>query len=349
MKTVYIIGIGRSGTTLLLSLLGNHPDINILPENYFLTFFYRPFRNKTKFSPTDFEKVNTFNKAFHILQPIVGFDYEDDFNLTHSTGLNGNYEEFCQQIYSHYQHRLHHSEKAKIIINKNPVNTLFLEEILSIDPKAKFIFISRDPRANALSRKQSVHIYSPSPLYNAYRWNYFTKRAIKFSSKNKDLVFQIRYEDLVQSPENQLKEILDFLGLPQVVMSTDQSLERQSISEEDTTIKSDRWQKKYNDLSAPVFTKRIEAWKNELTQKEIKSIDSICSKYGEALGYRKMYDTSISFSLKTLIKGSPHMVLLRLQMLKNNLTELLPLSYKIVRFRKFVDKVERKRNSSQKS
>ena len=37
MKRIFIVGIARSGTTLLQSFVGNHPDISTFPETHFFS------------------------------------------------------------------------------------------------------------------------------------------------------------------------------------------------------------------------------------------------------------------------------------------------------------------------
>ena len=58
----FIIGIGRSGTTLLSQLLNNHKEIQALPEANFLVFFLNQFQNKKQFTINDinllFEQID---------------------------------------------------------------------------------------------------------------------------------------------------------------------------------------------------------------------------------------------------------------------------------------------------
>ena len=56
---------------------------------------------------------------------------------------------------------------------------------------------------------------------------------------------------------------------------------------------SKRKKTKYTDLTRPINTERLNAWKNKLTDKEIAVLDILCSKYGEKLGYKPLKTTSI--------------------------------------------------------
>lgn len=343
LEVIYIIGIGRSGTTLLNSLLGQHPEINTTPENYFASFFYRAYHQKTSFSLDDFHSIHQFNLNFHKLQPIVGYKY--DFDPETIETINGSYKSFCNRIYSAYLHISNHSENAQFIVDKNPVNTLYADKILSFNPNAKFIFITRDYRANILSRIQSAHIHTTNPIYNGIRWNYFMKKAIKFQDGNPDRVIKLKYEDLAADPQNSMNQIFDFLQLDKQVISLDQNTEKRSIQESAPKITDDRFEKKYNDLSQPVSTKRVFAWKDKLSAKIINQLDFICGKYGEQLGYKPYKVSERKRSIETWIVAIPHRLVLWFRITKDLATYYLPIKLKIARFKKFIHKIERRRNA----
>lgn len=344
MKTVYIIGIGRSGTTLLTSLLGNHPFLNTTPENYFMTFFHRAFHKKRKFNFLDYKLVNEFSESFHKLQPIVSYKY--NFNTLQTTQMEGNYKVFCDTIYKCYEHLSNHNENATIIVDKNPVNTLHLKKIKQFNPDARFIFITRDYRSNILSRLQSVHIHSPNPIYNGLRWNYFMKKAIRFTSKNAGIVHQIKYEDLVLHPQESMDQIFNFLKVPILSIDKDQSNEKESIQNSDKHLTNDRFKKKYTDLASPISTSRIASWKNELNQKIINQIDFICQPIGRSLGYEPIKKTTFSAKVFITLLSLPQRFRLGVHLLKDTLTDFLPITIKIARFKKFVSKIESARKSN---
>jgi hypothetical protein len=116
LQTHYIIGIGRSGTSLLMSLLGAHPSIHGTPENYFSVFFAKKFKNKTRFSAHEIQLIHRFNIAFDKLQPYVAFQYTlNEENDLLKKGFKGNYNELCQQIYLSFEHATIKNTEAKII------------------------------------------------------------------------------------------------------------------------------------------------------------------------------------------------------------------------------------------
>jgi hypothetical protein len=343
----YVIGMGRSGTSLLMSLLGMHPELHTTPENYFSVFFANAFLHKTYFSPKDIALIHRFNLAFESLQPYVGFRYllrEDSPIL--KEGFKGTYYELCKEIYRHFEHVTLPKGQTKMIIDKNPANTLFTDKILEINPLAKFIFVTRDYRANALSRKESADIQSPNVLVSAIRWDYFTFKAQQLLYKYPEKCIILRYEDLVENTEIQLQRIFKFLNV-----SNDFSKEawhkEQSAYREFTfnpVLKnSPRAQKKYNDLSRPIFKERMEKWRVHLTPAEIEKIESLCGARGEAFGYYRVVNARffrmIWKDLSLEIKRIP----IHLQLFKDRLFYYFPIEFKVRRFEMYVEKINQKR------
>jgi len=343
MEVNYIIGIGRSGTSLLTSLMNSHPNVATVPENYFVTFFYSAFRKKTIFSPKQLEMIHDFNIYFERLQPYRGYVYETDkANQFIQKPFSGSYHELCIQFYSFYTHlnNVNSTSVPSMIIDKNPSNTLYVKELLKLNPKAKFILITRDYRANILSRIESVHIRSKSVIYNAIRWNFFMRYTLKWVKKFNAKIHTIRYEELVNNPQAVINEICDFLNLTHFDISAAHEEERKAYLLNDDD-KNDRLVKKYRDLSKPISTNRINAWETNLTQEDIKLAESICGETGAFWGYlptsNKEKNTKISavYFLKWLK--------VKFELTKDRIVFFFPISWKLKRFKKFVIAIELKR------
>lgn len=345
----YIIGIGRSGTTLLTSILGAHPAINTVPENYFVTFFYNSFKNKTCFKTSDLMLIHEFNLLFNRLQPYIGYDYtltkEDDF-LQQS--FIGSYHELCKHFYNFFKHKTNNSVNAPIIIDKNPSNTLYCEKLLKLNPNAKFIFITRDYRANILSRIESIHIRPPSVVYNAIRWNYFTNKALKFEKQHQNQVLRIKYEELVSHPEHTLDRIFSFLRIEKYSKSHLQMSEEQAIVDDLTNHYSERLNKKYGDLIKPINTNRLDSWKKNLAYEQLILSDYICNGFGEKLGYKPQSNIAVLKKISLFIKTIHLRYILLIEQIKDETTFYLPIKFKVDRFKKHIERIERVRNGTKK-
>jgi hypothetical protein len=345
----YIIGIGRSGTSLLMSLLGSHPELHAPPENYFSVFFANAFANKTSFAPQEIQLIHRFNNAFGKLQPYVGFEYELP-NEVITNGFKGSYLELCNEIYNSFQHAVIPKKENPNIIDKNPVNTLFLSELASINSSAKYILMIRDYRANILSRKESIHLLSPRVAFNAIRWNYFTKRALQWKKRYPKQVLVVRYEDLVYEPDVILQQVFDFLGVSPIFSEELRQLERSGYEhyKNDVAIEqSERARKKYEDLAKPIFTNRTDKWKTGLRESEIEIAEAFCKEIGSIFDYRSQSNLKKSNSCLIRLKYLPLNLKIRTNFIKDALFYYLPISYKVNRFEQYVAKIELKRKNTQ--
>ena len=352
VKTNYIIGIGRSGTSLLMSLLGAHPIIHTTPENYFSIFFSNAFQNKTVFSPQDIRLIHRFNIAFGKLQPYVGFNYIlNDASDLLNNGFKGTYLELCNEIYLSFQHTTLQNEAVSSIIDKNPSNTLFTDRLLKFNPEAKFILMVRDYRANMLSRKESIDFFTPDVAFNSFRWNYFTKKALQLKDRFPDKVLLVRYEDIVNSTDETLHTIFSFLEVETINSEDLRARERASYLdfENDEKLKSsDRIQKKYGDLAKPIFKNRTDKWKESLTHSEIQVAESICGLTGAQVGYQATQEIPVLKSIDFKLKNSFKSLKVNLIFQKDYLFFYLPIEFKLKRFEAFVDKIDLKRTATNK-
>ncbi len=304
----FIIGMGRSGTTLLSKLLNRHPEIHCTPEAVFLIFFLHTWRNKKRFSKEDIDLVFDQIKWFSYTHPWAGwnFDVEKTKKQTQDFVKDNivTYPELCKFICSHFEVIGQDKSKAKVIVDKNPSYTLFTDKISETFTNSKFIYIVRDYRANMLSRKENVDLRSPEVRHNAWLWNFFNSRALHFMRENRHKVLLVKYEDLVTDTEKQMKAIFGFLGLDPVTDTA--NTQYAEVKEAEHSIPAGheaRFKKKYDDLNRPVNVDRIDAWKTGLTEEEITACNSICGDLGKEFGYlpglkTKPASTYMSFYLK---------------------------------------------------
>ncbi|MFM7667896.1 MAG: sulfotransferase family protein [Bacteroidota bacterium] len=344
-KVNYIIGIGRSGTSLLMSLLGSHPSIHTPPENYFSVFFAKAFSTKKSFTVKEIELINRFNIAFGKLQPYVGFEYQIPEKIL-KQGFDGTYLELCKIIYSSFKHIPFPVKNPDIFIDKNPSNTLFLKKLNHFNPGAKYILMIRDYRGNLLSRKESIHLLSPKIAFNAIRWNYYTRKALSWKQKYPSQVCVVRYEDLVENTDECLKTVFSFLEVDPIFSEELREQERAGYAnyKDDPDIeKSQRAKKKYEDLSKPIFKNRIDSWKESLSKNEISIADVFCQSSGSEFNYLENY--KIGYLRRIQIRLQYTFVFLKVKMgfNKDYLFYHLPIEFKVWKFENYVNSVNKKR------
>lgn len=337
-EIAYIVGIGRSGTSLLQSLLNQHPNVFAGPENYFVRFFHPNWKNKTEFNVQDIKLINQFNLAFNELQPPIGFEPKSFEGMSAN-----NFHSFCGENYLQYNNAEAKKKEIKLIIDKNPINSTYIKEILSFNPSAKFIFMLRDYRANFLSRKESVHFNSSNIYYNALRWCFFTNRIIKEQIKNPKQFHIVKYEDLVRQPQETFNQILSFLNLDHCEIAKEMTQEQHAYKAAVSEIKQERIEKKYSDLAQGIFTHRLEQWKTNLTQNEIEIADYICNPIGKQFAYTSSFSIASTQKLNTTLSISLYSIIYTVERFKNKIFHVLPIKFKVKYFVRYVNQIKAKR------
>lgn len=301
----YIIGIGRSGTTLLTKLLNYHKNCRVSLELEFTIFFMHAYSGKTVFTEKEYLEIADFFEAYNLRHPVLKLVIDPKALFEELKTLNpDNYLTLTQFLHTKFNFYGKPFSQVELVLDKNPSYTLHPDKLFSFSRDVKFIYIVRDYRANILSRKQSIHYRTPKTAFNAYRWLFYNKKAFADLQSGKFPMHLVRYEDLAIAPNDSLVKMCSFLNISAKAedMNFYQGKEPQLFNIEKVKSESERYKKMFSDIEKPVFTNRIEAWKTELTEKDIKICEAICGSFAEKLGYQPVYN--LSFIQKLTIKAS---------------------------------------------
>ncbi len=319
----FIVGIGRSGTTLLMSILNAHPTIQATPEVNFFVFFHNSWKNKTTFNESDFKRVELYVNLFKRRKHASGFDWSMDV----FKDLIGKSPKISFAIiYQCFYKSFIYGSAPKLIthnFDKNPINTLFLKDIIAHFPDAKFVFLVRDPRANYLSRKEKVNFRKPNIYADSHRWAFYNENTLALIEKYKDKFYVLKYEDLVSNAKFQLQELSNFFGFSneQNMLDFHLKVKENSLHKviNDSENVHDKAKEKYEKLSRPINTDRLEVWKEKLSAEEIEINSSICRvanyfgyhiedkkpKYNLLKYYRGVYLAKREIALNKIIYRTP--------------------------------------------
>jgi hypothetical protein len=214
-KAIFIGGCGRSGTTLLRVILGRHPLVWSGPElnvhaNTLEAHYHRfPFLPKKAYLLYDEEVLMELASKFKIsIQEIVGIR-DKSTSLPH----------FIDLLFSTLSLRAGKNRW----IEKTPKNVTALDFIFTYFPRATFIHVIRDGRDVAASlRNHPKHfivngVAVPSlinrPIEQSVgRWLSDVGAGKRF--RGHPQYTEVRYEDLVERPEESVSRLLTILDLP---------------------------------------------------------------------------------------------------------------------------------------
>jgi hypothetical protein len=189
MKVTLVVGCARSGTSILGELIASHPDVMYV-----------------------FEAVTIWEQG--------GMGENESHRLTaaHAT------PDIKEAIHRWAETT---GRDALMLVEKSPRNILRIPYVREIFPQARIIHIVRDGRDVACSmvpgcgRDEWSHLRPPSWKTFFDRYSGPTRCAIAWKEIMEiglqDLAnvphVQIRYEDLIASPESVARQIFDYMGL----------------------------------------------------------------------------------------------------------------------------------------
>lgn len=288
--------MGRSGTSLLTSILNSHSKIYASPENNFLLFIATYLNKKTAFSAKDVELINT---SLRLNTNTAMSVWKGSIDLKQASFTK---EDIIRQIYLSSSIKIE-EKNPQVIFDKNPEYTLHLKQIEKICPNAKFLAISRNYRDNISSRKKFSSSKRVSIFILALSWNHYNKRILKMISKKN--IFHVRYESLVEDPTVKLKDMFRFIGLEYEMevlnyytkVNLKKKIQDSSLTEEQKV----KVKLMHSNLEKPISTKRINVWSQHLRKREILICDVICRNTALKLGHSQEKEYNLFHEI--LIQG----------------------------------------------
>jgi hypothetical protein len=284
IKLFFIIGRPRSGTTLLRTLLDAHPNVIVPTECPFILHLAKRYKNVKNWNYNTIDKFLEDLKQIWLFQ-FTGIDTEllrkDLYSIS---GIN-DYLTICKAVLLHYPTVF---EKKDIVLlgDKNPGYSVTFTHLYSlIKNNAKYILIMRDYRDQFLSLRQTNYDL-PYIAIPTKRWRQSIKDFIRISRRQPELFYSIRYEDLVNSPETELKKVSDFLSIdfnPQVLKFHEHKEEYLKVFTE-RALKGD-----HKNLFNPIKPDKIGIWKQKLKPIQIKIADTVAGKYADKFNYERIY------------------------------------------------------------
>jgi protein-tyrosine sulfotransferase len=266
-QPLFILGSGRSGNTLLRSILTAGDDIAIPPESYVLPKVIRNY------------KVYSFLPWPQVCSLVVGeFQSYKEF-YTWKTDLAPALTLACQLpveqrtlaniidlIYQEYA--MQNGFSCDFWGDKTPINSLYALNLVQVFPEAKYIHLIRDPRAVAVSYR-NAGLYDD--VFSGVKFWVAANRTIERLHGKVDM-YKVSYEEIVARPDESLMTICEHVGLPfkeeMLVFYT------KSNRLGDTAVHDH-----HRNTSRPISQDSIDKWVNELDSDEAAKVSNYAKKY----------------------------------------------------------------------
>lgn len=180
---IFIIGMPRSGTSLIEQILASHPSISGAGELKYIQRIADSLSGYPNFSPK--------------LDPATS-----------------------EKLGIEYIHRIvRHADGKKIVVDKMPANFLHVGLIHAILPNARFIHCRRNPIDTCLSLYSKIFGDEQLFAYDLAELGIFYKAYDSLMDHWRKVIpashfYEVDYESVVADLDSQAHQLLDFLGLP---------------------------------------------------------------------------------------------------------------------------------------
>lgn len=293
----FIVGAGRSGTTLLRSLLSAHSRIAVTPETHFMKRADR--EGLLENEPADFDSFWERLTGWVRFQDL-GVDPAHCHRKIETSG-DTSFRAIFRAVLETYGERLGKPRVGE----KTPGHSRYLDQLLGWYPETKVIAIQRDPRAVIASQMRAPWVTSKFTPRSVRRGVFVGKRRNELVaySRNWANIYSVRlprwandprvklvsYERLVADPEGEIRAICAFLGEdfePRMLGDRrDGDVPGAAGSMADRQLES--WRRGHEARSSePVNDRSLAKWRKELSRLEVGIIEACCREGMKSAGYR---------------------------------------------------------------
>lgn len=266
-KLFFIVGCGRSGTTLLKSILCSHSDIYLPSETFFYTSISKRYGRLLR--GTFGDEIDYVVSRWWIRDAGVTkcslVESMDDFDINLPV---------WNRVFLALLKSLSGDKDATVIGEKTPAHIECADKLLADFPHCKIIQLIRDPRAVLASyRASGVGTSQPAAVIKEWREAYEMKKNIE----NNERYFCLRYEDLISNPQHQVEKVCAFLNVE--YESGMMEFHRRSHSGFAAE------QRHHENTLSPIFSSSLNSWKDKLSKNQIALVEQQLGAEMEQAGY----------------------------------------------------------------
>ena len=271
---IFIVGMPRSGTTLISRILSSHSQIIIAPESHYMNYWMQ------KFPPNSLQSEENFKIFWNAFTKSERFSYfECDASQLLAT-VKPIDQNKAKAVFSNLLKQYAQSKNKQRWGEKTPAHYAYIDYLLAWYPNARIIYMMRDPRGVAASMAK-VPWGGKRIISYALRWQDSAQCLEKWSQDERILCIQ--YEYLLSDPSSTLEKICQFTGedFQEKMLISDNIVEEESIN-----LYSSDWAVAHlNKAAQPIITNSLSKWKTILSPHEIALIEYLNQESMQKLGY----------------------------------------------------------------
>jgi hypothetical protein len=285
----FVVGLTRSGTTLLRMMLDAHPQLTVPPETHFVPDLIKAAKDGG--SVEDMLEALTANRTW----PDFGIGAEEMRKRFEAIPLADEPARPGAAVRAFFDAYAERQGKPRWG-DKTPAYMLSITRIGRALPETRFIHLIRDGRDVALSQTARAINEQPPAAEQAAKW---VKRIGKSREQAAKLggerYIEARYEDLVRDPEPALRRICEHIELefdPAMLTYYEGAAER--LQEMSGALRSDGSHAEqaegyridnHKPTTEPPDPSKLDKWRREMNPEDLKAYDDVAGEMLKELGY----------------------------------------------------------------
>jgi hypothetical protein len=279
----FVVGVGRSGTTLLRLMLDSHPELAIPAETHFV--------------PAVIERGRAGGRGGELVDAIVAARAWSDFGLEAEL-LRERVAELPEPdapsvlraffgLCAERERKPRWGDKTPAYVRRMPMIGAELAE-------ARFVHLIRDGRDVALSRRRRGMGASKPMAETARLWRRRIEDARGQARRLRGRYLELRYEDLVAAPEPALRSVCDLVELefdPAMLRHHEGAGRRLGelgdLAEEGARREREGGERRaaHALVTRPPTAARIGIWREELSDSDRAEFEAVAGRLLAELGY----------------------------------------------------------------
>lgn len=276
----FIVGSGRSGSTLLRMMLASHSRLMIPPETWFLLPLVAKFPICRELSCDELARAIDVMTS-HYRWPDMEIDAQE-FSERARRLVSPRIRDLAEIVYGDH---LRKSGKARWG-DKTPPYVQIVPQLSQLFPGARFLYLVRDGR-DVTRSFQSLMVYGSTVRQNAIEWRESNRWERKWrSSGYATSMLRVRYEDLILDADETLRGICEFIG---------EKFEPQMLKWQDDVerLVPERERHVHTKLRRTVSHEDIARWSREMSGRDVFVAESMMGGDLRRFGYSCRFDSPL--------------------------------------------------------
>ncbi len=292
-RPVFVVGIARSGTTMVRLMLNRHSQLAIPPESHFLAALFR------EFDPSSILTPDAAARAIEVVTTSEHWQRDWQSTADQLQTAVGERTDLRLADFIRLTYEIETAPTGKPRWgDKTPAYLFQIPRLLECFPNASVLVTVRDPRDVYLSLRKQGWMGETKFEQEQYIARCGLKAKAFAERFGPQRIRVIRYEDLVADGEGTLRAVCEWLDLPFEPQMLEFHLDA------DAHVPS--WEVTsgiHSKLDRPPTSTDVERWRDEISRREGAEVEAVC----RSLIEWQKYPTTMTRRSATALKSATEM------------------------------------------